>query len=93
MRVDFGLAGSAQKFFSYSAGRKRFGFFAQAFRFLSKTAFKGLGLFETTMRHDATSVLTGPNRRVQHTERNMPMPGLVFKIGHRTNGPPLTTPF
>jgi hypothetical protein len=62
----FGLSGSADHFVPNCAWWKQFGFGSQALCFFGKAGFKGLGLFETAMLHDITSVLTGPNRRVQH---------------------------
>lgn len=59
MRSGFGLAGSAQKRFSFSAGWKRPGRLAQALRFFGKTIFKGLGLFETATQHDTISSAYG----------------------------------
>ncbi len=56
VRAGFGLAGFAECFLALRAGRKGFRLFSEAFGFLGKTFFKGLGLLETTtLRHDITS--------------------------------------
>jgi hypothetical protein len=89
MRTGFGLACPAQELFSYSARGKQFGFFAQALRLFGQTDFKRLDLFETATPHNATSVLTGPNRRVQHFNRNMPMSGRRSAPGPKISGAPL----
>jgi hypothetical protein len=63
MRAGLGLPGSADELIAGYAGRKGFGFFAEAPGFFGKALLKGHGLFETTalLLHDATS---GPNRGV-----------------------------
>ena len=56
VRAGLGLAGFAECFFALRARRERFGFFSEAFGFLGKAFFKGLGLLETTaFHHDTTS--------------------------------------
>jgi hypothetical protein len=64
MGGNFGLPGSADHFVPNYARWKQFGFGSQALCFFGK-GFRGRGLFETAMQHGTTSMLTGPNRRVQ----------------------------
>jgi hypothetical protein len=74
----FGLSGSADHSFPNCAWWKQFGLGSQALCFFGKAGFKGLGLFETAMLHELTSVLTGPNRMVQSS-------GSQFASRHKTN--------
>ncbi|MET4177675.1 hypothetical protein ABIB99_008801 [Bradyrhizobium sp. LA6.1] len=65
MRTGLSLPGFAEEGFALRAVRELLGLLSQAFGFLGKALFEGLGLLEsTTVLHDWSLVHTGPNRRV-----------------------------
>jgi hypothetical protein len=56
MGAGFGLSRFADQFVAYRARRKQFGLGAKLLRFLGKSFFKRLELYEMATLHDTTSL-------------------------------------